>query len=449
MNHDVFEKYSIPKAVATLATPTVLSMLVNIIYNMADTFFVGQTGDPNQVAAVSLTTPVFMLTMAIGNIFGIGGSAYISRLLGQKRGEDCKHVSSFCFYGCIVAGFILMAIFLLGMEPILNLMGTSANTYQYAYDYLYYIGLGAVFTVVSMAFGNIVRSEGAAKASMFGMMLGTITNIILDPIMIIVLDMGVAGAAIATVIGNIASFIYYVIYFNSKKTALSIKFSDLKITPEIVREVFLIGIPASINNVLMSTANIVLNNYLAIHGDNAVAAMGVAMKVNMLVVLVQIGLAAGIQPLLGYCYGARKMDRFTATMNFARIVNIVFGSVVTAIYFMFTSTIIQVFINDAEVIALGVKMIRTVMITGPFIGTLFINMNAFQAMGKALPSLILSISRQGLVFIPVVIIMNSVAGLNGIIFAQPIADIASLVVSSVLFMIIKKQSEKQFAEEAY
>ncbi|MBQ7067481.1 MAG: MATE family efflux transporter [Lachnospiraceae bacterium] len=436
MNQDVFEKYSIKKAVATLALPTMLSMLVTIFYNMADTLFVGWTNDPNQVAAVSLATPVFLLLMAVGNIFGIGGSTLISRLLGEKKEDKVKKVSSFCFYGCIVAGAVMTVVFLVGMPAILSLIGCSENTRGFAESYLTCIGIGAIFVVLSNAFGNVVRGEGAAKTSMFGMMLGTVVNIVLDPIMILVMDMGVAGAAIATIIGNICSVVYYVIYLCGKKTALSISIKNFSAKEGILLAVFSIGLPASINNVLMSTSNIILNNFLAGYGDNPVAAMGVAMKANMLVVMLQMGLAMGIQPLIGYCFGAGNIDKMKKVLKFSVVCNVILGSALTLFYVFFSKQIVNIFIDDIEVVNYGITMLRALMLSGPFIGMMFVFNFSFQAMGKAIPSLILSLSRQGLVFLPVLVIANHLVGLNGLIYAQPLADIASLFMAVLMYLII-------------
>ena len=447
MNNKVFEEYSISRAMAVMAVPTVLSMLVTIFYNMADTFFVGQTGDANQVAAVSIATPVFLMIMAIGNIFGIGGSSYISRLLGEGNHEKTKNVSSFCFYGSIIAGIVVMLIMLLGMETILKLIGSSVNTVDYTRDYLAYISYGAVFVVISTTFGNVVRSEGAAKTAMVGMMLGTIVNIILDPIMILNMNMGVKGAAIATVIGNICSTLFYVIYLISKRTNLSINPKYFKCGVGIFTGVFAIGLPASINNVLMSTSNIVMNNFLAGYGDNAVAGMGVAMKANMLVVLIQIGLGMGIQPLIGYCYGSRNIERLRRFIRGGIICNVVFGTIITTVYFVFTKQIINIFIKDQGVIDYGIDMLRALMIVGPFIGIMFIFNFSFQAMGKAVPSLILSLSRQGLVFIPVLFIANRLVGLRGIVYAQPIADAVSLIMAFIMFVIIRNNLEKSIEQD--
>lgn len=447
MNQDVFEKYSVPKAVATLALPSVIGMLVTIFYNMADTFFVGQTGDPNQVAAVSLATPVFLLLMAVGNIFGIGGCAFISRTLGEGNKEKVKHISSFCFYGGITAGLVMMAAFLFGMQGILKAIGCSENTIGFAEDYLKYIAIGGVFVVVATAFNNIVRGEGAAKISMIGMMMGTIVNIILDPILILGLNMGVAGAAIATVIGNLCSVLFYLYYFLKKHTILSISPKHFTLKEGMIGGVCSAGIPASVNNILMSASNIILNIFLVSYGDDPVAGMGVAMKANMLIVLVQIGLAAGVQPLFGYCYGAKQYSKLKKAMKFTMLCNIAIGTVVTVLYICFTEPIIRAFINSEEVIGYGVTMLRAIMMTGPYIGIMFVFMFMFQAMGRPLPSLVLSLSRQGFVFLPVLVIAKKLIGLEGIIYAQPIADTGALIIAILIFFFINKQMNKHEAEE--
>lgn len=440
-NIDVFEKYSVSKAVFTLATPTMLSMLVTIFYNMADTLFVGQTNDANQVSAVSLTTPVFMIIMAVGNIFGIGGSSFISRALGQGDKHKVKNISSFCFYASIIAGAIMMTLFFCFMDIILQLIGTSEYTIVYAKDYLKYLFIGTIFIVISFAFANIVRGEGNAKVSMLGMMIGTIVNIVLDPIMILTLNMGVAGAAIATVIGNICSVIFYIVYLFKGNTILSISPKNFCVK-KIISGVFLIGIPASLNNLLMSVSNIILNRYLYSYGDDAIAGMGVAMKANTLVVMLQMGLGMGIQPLVGYNFGARNYVRMQKIMRFAMIVNVIMGTLLTALYLLFTENIVQMFIKDENVVVFGVQMLKALMLSGALIGIMFVFSFSFQAMGKALPSLILSVSRQGFVFLPVIAIGSKFFGLQGIIFAQPIADLVSLLISFIMFILITRQMKK-------
>lgn len=422
-----------------MAVPTMISMLVVVIYNMADTFFIGQTGDPMQVAAVSLATPVFMVFMALGNLFGIGGSSAISRALGEKKLERARQISSFCCYGSLGLGIIMAILFLAGMDVILKMIGASENTIDYARNYLSYIAFGGPFIMFGTAFGNILRGEGASKESMIGNMIGTITNIVLDPIMILVFNWGVAGAAVATVIGNMAASAFYLQYFLRKKSSLSIRLKDFRMGERIALSVASIGIPASLNNILMSCANIVLNHVLASYGDTPVAAMGVAMKANMLVVLLQIGLCAGIQPLIGYNYGARNKARLMKVFWFTGACAVIMGTLLTVFMVIAREGIIQAFINDDAVIDYGIQMVIALQLSGPVIGILFLCINVLQGMGKALPSLILTICRQGLVFIPLVFLLNQMFGLEGVIYAQPTADFVSIVLASLLCMkIIRK-----------
>lgn len=440
-NKELFESAPVPKAVAVMAIPTMISMLVVVIYNMADTFFIGQTGDPMQVAAVSLATPVFMVFMALGNLFGIGGSSAISRALGEHKIERARNISSFCCYGSLGLGVIMALIFIVGMNGILKLIGASANTIEYARDYLTYIAVGGPFIMFGTAFGNILRGEGAAKESMIGNMIGTVTNIVLDPIMILWLDWGVIGAAIATVIGNVAASAFYLQYFLRKKSGLSINIKDFKMGDRIASSVAAIGIPASLNNILMSCANIVLNQVLISYGDTPVAAMGVASKVNMLVVLLQIGLCSGIQPLIGYNYGARNKKRLLKVFRFTGLCAVTLGTVLTILMVLTRQTLIQVFIDDVDVIAYGIQMVVALQISGPVIGILFLCINTIQGMGKALPSLILTVCRQGLVFIPMIYALNRLFGLNGVIYAQSVSDFISIILSVCICLKIFKSME--------
>jgi len=446
-NKYLFEEAPVSKAVATMAVPTMISMLVVVIYNMADTFFIGQTGDPMQVAAVSLATPVFMIFMALGNLFGIGGSSAISRALGEKKTERAKNISSFCCYASLGLGVIIAILSILGMDGILNLIGASSNTIGFAREYLTFVAIGAPFIMFGTAFGNILRGEGAAKHSMIGNMIGTVTNIVLDPIMILVFGWGVAGAAIATVIGNIAASLFYISYFLQKKSSLSIRLKDFKAGNHIATGVAAIGVPASLNNILMSLANIVLNLMLGGYGDTPVAAMGVAMKSNMIVVLLQIGLCTGIQPLIGYNYGARNKKRLLEVFRFTGIFAVIMGTILTATMVVAKRFVVQAFINDPEVIAYGMQMVVALQLSGPFLGILFLCINTIQGMGKALPSLILTICRQGLIFIPLILILNKVAGLNGVIYAQSTADYCSICLSVAICLGIFRTIEHREASD--
>ena len=333
---------------------------------------------------------------------------------------------------------------------ILKLIGASANTIEYARQYLTYISFGGPFIIFATAFGNILRGEGAARESMIGNLIGTVVNIVLDPVMILGLGWGVTGAAIATVIGNIAASAFYLVYFLRKKSSLSIKLKDFKMGERIASGVASIGIPASLNNILMSFANIILNLALVGYGDTPVAAMGVAMKSNMLVVLLQIGLCAGIQPLIGYNYGTRNKKRLMQVFRFTGICAVIMGTVLTIIMMIARRTLIQVFINDTEVIAYGIQMVIALQLSGPFIGILFLCINTIQGMGKALPSLVLTVCRQGLIFIPLVFILDRMFGLDGVIYAQPAADYLSIVLGIIIcFWLFKAMAHRNGAEEEF
>lgn len=458
-NTKIFSEYKIPKAVATLAVPSMLGMLINIVYNLADTFFVGQTGNSNQVAAVSVAMPVFLFLMAFGNLFGVGGCAFISRSLGEGKTDRVKQISSFCVYSAIGVGVIMGIIFVVLKRPILYLVGASSNTIGFAEDYLMWIGFGAPFVVTSIMAGNLVRGEGAAKTSMFGMILGQVVNIVLDPIFILDsgdklfgialpfgLDMGVAGAAIATVLGNICSVLFYLIYFLRGKSILSITPKRYTVKNGVLSGVVSVGLPASLNNLLMSLSNIIINTVLVTYGDVAVAGMGVALKANMLVVMLQIGLAQGVQPLIGYCYGAGNYKRMKNCMRFSIGVNVAIGTVMTSLLILFRKNIIGMFIDEAQVIEIGVKMLTALMVTGPFIGIMFVFNFGFQGMGKGRQSMILSIGRQGLVFIPLLFILNAVVGFNGVIAAQPVADGAVVIMSIIMWLFVRKDIKKKELE---
>ena len=447
-NTDLFEKASVPKAVATMAIPTMISMLVVVIYNMADTFFIGQTKDPLQVAAVSLATPVFMIYMALGNLFGIGGSSAISRALGEQHKERAWHISSFACYGSAGLGVLVALGSLLGIDGILHLIGASENTFHFAKQYLTIIAAGTPTIMFSTAFSNILRGEGAARQSMVGNLLGTIVNIILDPVMILWFGWGVTGAALATIIGNIAACIYYIVYFLQGKSTLSINLKYFKMNEGIASGVAAIGIPASLNNILMSFANIILNQALVGYGDTPVAAMGVAMKSNMLVVLLQIGLCVGIQPLIGYNYGARNKKRLMSVFKFTGVVSVIMGTILTVLMIFARKALIQVFIDDAEVVSYGIQMVVALQLSAPLIGILFLCINTIQGMGKAFPSLILTICRQGLIFIPLIFILNIIFGLDGVIYAQPAADYLSIVVAIIICMCLFRSMEHKEKESA-
>ncbi len=431
---DIFERYSIPRAVWSLALPTIIGMIVLVLYNLVDTFFIGQTGDRNQVAAVSLAMPVFFILMAIGNLFGIGSSANISRHLGAKNYKRASNISSFAFYGSLVFGIIVAVLGILNMEALVAFTGANEEAHQYVKGYLTYICLGAPFIIMGASLAYIIRSEGSAKTAMFGMIISTLINIVLDPIFIFTLGYGVAGAAIATVLANVVVTIYYIVAIVRSKGHLSLSPKCFKMGDGVAKEVLAIGVPASLSNILMSFANIFYNLYLVEYGNDPVAAMGIVMKVVMMFIMIYMGVNTGVQPLFGYCYGANNSKRLKSSIFYALKALTIIGVFFFLLFFFGAEHIIRFFIDDEDIIYHGVRMLRAQISVAPFLGIIFIVMTLMQVTGRALVALILSVCRQGLAFIPAIMILNATLGLDGLIWSQPVADLFSVILSTITFL---------------
>lgn len=432
---ELFRSASVPRAVISNIIPSIISMLMVLLYNLADTYFIGQTKDAFKVAAVSVATPAFLIFMAVGMLFGIGGTSLISRTLGKGDHEKAKCISSFCFWTGLVCGILSMAGIWIFSRPICLLIGASADTLDYTMQYLNIVSLSIPFLIVSNSFSHIIRSEGRAKTAMAGMIIGNLINIVFDPIMILWFDWGVAGAAVATVLGNLFSAVFYLSHLLSKKSMLSIRPRDYRIGNGIATGVLAIGIPASLNSILMSVSNIVINNFMGDHGDMAVAGLGVAMKVNMIVVMLLIGLGSGIQPLLGYCFGARNKERYMAVLKFSLCLAFGLSAVMTVICYAFAGPLVTAFLDDQNAYDFSMSFARIYIYSGPVIGILFVMINAIQSTGAALPSLILSISRQGILYIPILLIFNSFHTPRMLAMAQPTTDYLAAALACVLFAI--------------
>ncbi|MBD5158609.1 MAG: MATE family efflux transporter [Butyrivibrio sp.] len=436
----IFRDAPVPKAVLTNVIPSIVSMIMVLAYNLADTFFIGQTKNAYMVAAISVSTPVFLIFMAIGMLFGIGGTSLISRMLGAGNRDRARNASSFCFWTGLSIGIVSMVLILFLAEPICRIAGASDDTIGYAKEYLTIVAIGIPFLIVGNSFSNIIRSEGKAQKAMAGMIIGNMINIVLDPVMILVLGWNVAGAAIATVLGNIFASVFYVIHLLSQKSMLSISPKDYKAGNRIAANVLAIGIPASLNSMLMSISNIIVNNKMKPHGDMAVAGLGVAMKVNMIAVMLLIGLGTGIQPLLGYCFGARNRKRYIAVLKFSVILAICLSFVMSAICYFGAAPLVTAFLDDPAAFDFGFMFSRVYILSGPILGLLFVFINAIQSTGAAIPSLILSVSRQGILFIPIIFTMDKVFHTaRTLALAQPITDYLATTLSIILFIITYKK----------
>ncbi len=436
--HELMGKMKISKAVAKMAIPSVISSLVTVVYNMADTFFVGQTGDSLQVAAVSLTNPIFILMMAFANMLGMGGSAVLSVALGEKNELRAKKTSSFVTYASLIIGIVFAAVLIIFMNPILTLFGANEQTCEFARGYTFHISYGAPFIIWSAAASFIVRAEGASREAMIGSMIGTIANIVLDPIFISVLDQGTAGAAIATTIGNVLASAYYLWYFLKKSRVLSIHWKHFTVKEGILKRTCSSGLPTAIFSALMSVSTIVLNQLLVVYGNDPVAAIGIVFKANMFITFLQMGLANGVQPLLGYNYGSGDMARFQGVERYTKKCCLVAGVIATVLYFVLREPIIRLFISDEGVVSYGVEMLVAYMLSGPVIGILFVNMNCMQSVGHAFPATVLSVLRQGILLIPLLYLLRALFGLNGVILGQSVTDYIAVVLSIFLWRKIRR-----------
>ncbi|MGM9536990.1 MAG: MATE family efflux transporter [Candidatus Onthomonas sp.] len=441
---DVFENLPVHKAVFRNALPAMAAMLMVLIYNLADTFFIGQTHDDLQVAAVSLATPVFLIFMAVGTIFGIGGTSVISRAMGEGRRAYGKKVCSFCMWSCVVVGIVMSALFLLCMDQILTLMGASADTWDYAKTYLTIVSCSGPFVLIANCYSNVIRAEGQSGKAMMGQLLGNLLNVILDPILILAFHLDIAGAAIATVIGNVVGAGYYILYFLRGNSTLSIRLKDFTVRDQVASSVLAIGIPAALGSLLMSISNILMNSQMAKYGDMAVAGVGVAMKVTMMTGMVCIGLGQGVQPLLGYCVGAKRWDRYRSALRFSLLFALLLSIALTGFCYLFTGQIVSAFLTDPAAFDYGVSFSRILLCTSFLFGVFYVLINALQASGAATASLIVNISRQGLIYIPAMFLLGALFQETGLIWAQPVADVLSLLLAAVLY---RRSSRKMMAAQ--
>lgn len=430
---DIFGKAPVPMAVLKNALPAMLAMLMVLVYNLADTFFIGQTHDDIQVAAVSLATPVFLIFMAAGTVFGIGGTSVISRAMGEGRREYARKACAFCMWGCIAVGMAMSVFMLIFMDGILSLIGASADTWELSKTYLKIVTFSGPFVLISNCYSNVIRAEGQSGKAMLGQLLGNLLNVVLDPIMILGFKLNIAGAAVATVIGNFAGAGYYILYFLRGNSSLSINPKDVTLKGGVCRDILAIGVPAALGSVLMSVSQIIINSRMAGYGDMAVAAMGVAMKVVIITGMVCMGLGQGVQPLLGYCVGAKLWERFKKILKFSVLFALCLSTVLTGICYIFTDKIVSVFLTNETAFDYAVRFSQILLTTSILFGVFYVMTNALQAMGAAAEALIINISRQGIIFTPAVFILEAAVGMNGLVWAQPAADILSLIIAVVLY----------------
>ena len=436
MNNDLFEKMPVPKAYMKLAVPVMLSSILMLVYNMVDMYFIARTGNTNLVAGVSLCAPVFTFMIAVGDIFGLGGSSVISRLFGQGRVDDGRRLSVFSFLGSALFGVLIAAVLLLFQGGMLKLLGANEETVSFASEYYRWIALGAPFIIFSLVPTNLLRTEGFATGAMIGSFIGSIVNMILDPVFIFALGMGAGGAAIATVIGNICADIYYIWFITNRSRALSLNPKGFRISGSELSSILGIGIPSSITNIMQSIGVMLLNRFLLPYGNDKIAAMGIVSKVVMIVIMIMVAFSFGGQPLYGYLYGAKNRSRMKETIRFAYLLVCGTGLLLSLILFAAAPAVIAVFMDDPAVIATGTPMVRAVLAGMPFIGYVMVTTCIFQSTGKAGGALLLSAGRQGYIYATVIVIASALFGYNGVICAQAVSDMITAGLAFVLYRIM-------------
>lgn len=446
---ELFQDAPLFKAFITLAVPTVITQIIMIIYNFADTYFVGMTNNENAVAALTVSMPVFIIMAALSNLFGVGGSSVIARLLGMNKPEKAKKAFAVATYGGIFVALLYSIIIFFSSNALIPLIGGDEFSFPYIKEYMFWtMVIGAVPSIMNNLFGHLVRSIGDSKQASIGMSFGAILNIILDPIfMFLILPSGkeVMGAAIATLISNIAACIYFIIYiirhYNNGIFTLNIKHFTFK--DKIFSNIVTIGIPAALSTTLAMVSNIFANKLLISESNQAISGIGIAKKVNALAFNINMGMTQGMLPLIAYNYASKNYDRMKKAVILMLSITLGFSTICLILYEVFAPFWIRIFMKDEAVVNFGVKFLRIIAIAVPFCGISYSLNTVFQATKKRVSSFLLSILRKGLFDIPLMFILKNAIGYMGVLWATPIAEVAGIIVAIVLFVIFLKSLKKE------
>ena len=424
----LFEQTPIPKAVAQLAVPTVLSSLVMVLYNLADTFWVGMLNDPIQNAAVTLAAPVLLAFNAVNNLFGVGSSSMMSRALGRKDFDTVSRSSAFGFYCSVICGAIFSLLCTVFQQPLLVLLGADASTLEATRSYMFWtVSCGAVPAILNVVMAYLVRSEGAAMHASIGTMSGCLLNIVLDPIFILPwgLNMGAGGAGFATFISNCVACLYFFVLLLIKrgKTYVCINPKQFSFHRDIVSGVCAVGVPASIQNLLNVTGMTILNNFSSAYGADAVAAIGICQKIYMVPMYVSQGISQGVMPLVSYNYSSGNVARMKHAVSFARQAALTVIISVAVLFFLVPGFWVSLFMKNEVIIEYGTHLMRGFCLGLPFLSIDFLAVGVFQAVGMGRESLLFAILRKIVLEIPALFILNSTVGLYGLAYAQFCAEV--------------------------
>lgn len=429
----------IPKALMALGVPIMIGMLINALYNLVDAYFVGGLGE-SPMGAISIVFPLGQVVVGLGLMFGNGAASYLSRLLGRGDRETANKVASTALYSSVVIGAIIIIFATIFIRPILTLLGATDTIMPYALTYARIYVISCIFNVFNVTMNNIVASEGAAKTTMCALLLGAVLNIGLDPLFIYVLDMGVAGAAIATAISQFVSTLVYLTYTLRKKSAFTFSFKDFAPSKQLYTEVLKIGIPTLTFQLLTSLSIALINRAANSYGDAVIAGMGAVTRVTSMGTLVVFGFLKGFQPIAGFSYGAKKFDRLREAIKTSILWSTVFCVIVGLLMVIFSTQIISQFANgNAEMISVGGKSLMANGFSFFLFGFYTVYSSLFLALGKGTAGFILGACRQGICFVPVILILPAIWGITGILYAQPIADVLSAIIT--VFMAVHLHRE--------
>lgn len=441
---ELFEKVPVPKAVAQLAVPTILSSLVMVLYNLADTYFVGMVNDPIQNAAVTLAAPVLLAFNAVNNLFGVGSSSMMSRALGKKDYDTVYRSSAFGFYCSLLGGVIFSLLCIVGKQPLLNLLGADAETAAATGAYLKWtVNYGAVPAILNVVLAYLVRSEGASLHASIGTMSGCLLNIVLDPVFILPwgLNMGAAGAGMATFLSNCVACMYFfvLLFVRRRSTYVCIHPGKFSLKKSIVLGVCGVGIPASIQNLLNVTGMTILNNFTAAAGADAVAAMGITQKINMIPMYIALGLSQGIMPLISYNYASGNHKRMKNTLFFSAKASLGFLTMVAIGYYVGAEPLISLFMKNEAIVAYGTRFLRGFCLGLPFLCMDFLAVGVFQAVGMGKEALLFAIMRKIILEIPALYILNALFSLYGLAYAQFAAEV---VLAAAAVLVLRRMFKK-------
>ncbi|WP_455501364.1 MATE family efflux transporter [Gemmiger sp.] len=431
-NETLFRTGSVRRAIFTMAVPSIIIIFVMFLYNIADMFFIGCLGDTAQVAAVSVVGPVFSILSAVATMLGAGGSAIIARCFGAKEIEQGRIYSSLCFWAGVALGVFVCAALLAGGTPMLQTLGSTPETTPYALQYLRILAVGAPLLILSNMMAMLVRTEGAVKNGLFGNLLGTVVNLVLDPLFILVFRWGVGGAAAASVLGNLAATGCYLFYIVRKGTVLTLDPRPALQKPAALGEILAIGLPNGISSLLAGFASTFSNRLLSAYGTAAIAAMAAAGKTTMLISMIAMALCMGCQPLLAYSYGAGDTKRLRLLVKNIALLTIIFGLAAGFASFVGRRQLIGMFIKEPAAAALGEQLVLWLVLGSPVIGLPYLATNLLQSANKAGAAVALSLLRQGLLLFPLLYGMNLLWGVPGIAAAQFAADTGSALIAAAM-----------------